>query len=110
MDDDRVTHRELEEFRRLLEVEHQRLGDENERQNKRIETLEEKIEEIVSINRSVERLAANMEGILKEQVAQGNRLQKLEDRDGEMWRKAISYIVTAIIGVFLGILSRQLGI
>ncbi len=110
MDDDRVTHRELEEFRRLMEVENQRIEDEQIRQNKRIENLEEKIEEIVSINRSVERLAANMEGILKEQVAQGNRLQKLEDRDGEMWRKAISYIVTGILGVFLGILTRQLGL
>lgn len=109
MSDESVTHRELEEFRKLLEVEHQRIEDENERQNKRLEILEGKIEEIVNINRSVERLAANMEGILKEQVAQGNRLQKLEDRDGEMWRKVVGHVITVGLGIILGYMFTHMG-
>lgn len=44
-----------------------------------------------------------------EQVSQGNRLQILEDRDGAMWRRAIGYIVTAIIGVVIGFVFKQIG-
>lgn len=110
MDDSYVTHREHEEFRRLMDVENKRQEDENTRQNKRLDILEDKIEEIVSINKSVERLAVNMEGILKEQVTQGDRLQKLEDRDGEMWRKLLSYLVTLIAGAVVGLLLKQIGL
>jgi len=50
-----------------------------------------------------------MESMLKEQVSQGERLELLENRDGEMWRKAIGYAVTAIIGIVVGFIFRQLG-
>lgn len=109
MDDDVITHREHEEFRRLMEAENKRAEDENIRQNKRLDILENKIEEVTIINRSVERLAVNMEGILKEQVAQGNRLQKLEDKDGEMWRQTASYVLTAVLGIVLGFIFKQFG-
>ena len=39
---------------------------------------------------------------VKEQVKHGERLEVLENRDGEMWRKAIGYIVTAVIGMAMG--------
>lgn len=50
-----------------------------------------------------------MESMVKEQEKQGKRLETLEDRDGEMWRKAVGYVVTAVIGVFLGYVFTQLG-
>ena len=47
--------------------------------------------------------------MVKEQEKQGRRLETLEDRDGEMWRKAVGYVVTAVIGAFLGYMFTQIG-
>ena len=97
-----VTREEHEEFRR-------RIDDENGRQNKRIELLEENNKRMETLNISIEKLAVNMESMLKEQLLQGKRLEILESRDGEMWRKIVSYILTAIIGVVIGFIFKQIG-
>lgn len=53
---------------------------------------------------SVEKLAANMTSMVREQEKQGNRLEALEGRDGEMWRKAVGYVLSAIVGTVIGLL------
>lgn len=40
---------------------------------------------------------------------QGKRLEVLESRDGEKWRKVMGYIATAVAGVVLGYLFKQIG-
>ncbi|MCM1335451.1 MAG: hypothetical protein NC084_12200 [Bacteroides sp.] len=87
-----------------------RLEEEDKRQNRRIELLEESTREIRSLAASVERLAMNMESMLKGQEKQDARLEALEGRDGEKWRKAIGYIGTAIIGGALAIIAAKLGL
>ena len=102
MDDPYISRAEHEEFSR-------RLAEENKRQDKRIEMLEENVRKMRALTNSVERLATSVEDMVKEQEKQGKRLETLEDRDGEMWRKAVGYVVTAVIGVFLGYVFTQLG-
>ena len=51
-----------------------------------------------------------MEGMLREQEKQGTRLETLEDRDGEMWRKIIGYAATAAVGIIIGYVARQIGL
>lgn len=97
-----ITRAEHEEFRRRIE-------EENKRQDKRIEILEEKAKRIEGLNSSIEKLALNMENMLKEQLKQGKRLEVLEGRDGEMWRKVVSYAITAIVGIVIGFLFKQFG-
>ena len=97
--DQPITRAEHEEFRRRLE-------EENSRQDRRIALLEESVSKMGALSTSVEKLALSM---VKEQEKQGKRLETLEDRDGEMWRKAVGYVVTAVIGVFLGYVFTQLG-
>lgn len=109
MDGDYVSREEHNEFRRSMDAENKRLEDENNRQNHRLEILEETVKQVASISTSVEKLALNMENMLKEQVSQGKRLETLESRDGDMWRKAVGYAVTAIIGIVLGYIFKQLG-
>lgn len=104
-----VSHREHEEFRRSMEAENKRLEDENNRQNHRLESLEKTVEQVAAISTSVEKLALNMENMLKEQMSQGKRLETLEGRDGDMWRKAVGYAVTAVIGIIIGYIFKQLG-
>ena len=93
--DSPITRAEHEEFRRRLEAE-------EKRQDKRIELLEQNTKQFSSLTISVEKLAQSIEMTVKEQVKHGERLEVLENRDGEMWRKAIGYIVTAVIGMAMG--------
>lgn len=100
--DSPITRAEHEEFRRRLE-------EENKRQDKRIELLEQNVEKMGALTTSVEKLATNTESMLKEQEKQGKRLETLEGRDGEMWRKVVGYVVTAVIGIVLGFVFTQIG-
>ena len=109
MAEEYVSRHEHEEFRRSMESENKRLEEENNRQNHRLDALEKTIEQVAAINTSVEKLAVSMENMLKEQVSQGERLETLESRDGEMWRKVVGYVITAIAGVFIGYLFKQVG-
>ncbi len=93
-----ITRQEHEEFARRMETENQRLKDEDSRQNKRLDLLEENAREISALATSMEKLATNMEGMVKVQEQQGKRLETLESRDGELWRKAKWCILSALIG------------
>ena len=73
--DGSITRAEHEEFRRRLE-------EENRRQDKRIELLEDNMRELNQLTASVSKLASSIESMVKEQEKQGRRLETLEDRDG----------------------------
>lgn len=100
--DSSISRAEHEEFKQRMEEAHKR-------QDRRIELLEESTEKLNTLSTAIEKLAVNMESMLKEQVQQGKRLEALERRDGEMWRKVVGYIVTAIIGIVVGFVFKQIG-
>ena len=100
--EDFVPIREHEEFAKRQDAE-------NRRQNKRIDELEENVRQLGALTTSVEKLASSMESMLKEQEKQGERLEVLEGRDGEMWRKVTGHIITAIIGIAVGYIFTQIG-
>lgn len=104
-----VLRHEHNECQQTIELYFQRTNDEQKRQNKRIDDLEETVKQFSSISISVEKLALNMENMLKEQVNQGKRLQTLEDRDGAMWRKMIGYILSGVVGIIIGFVFKQIG-
>ena len=97
-----ITRAEHEEFRRRLE-------EENKRQDTRIGILEDSVRQIGALATSVEKLAVSMQSMLKEQEKQGKRLEALEGRDGEKWRKVMGYIAMAIVGIVLGYLFKRIG-
>ena len=108
--DDPVTHRELDAFKELMESENNRLAEEDDRQNHRISALEESVREISNLAAATQRLADNMENMLKVQEQQNKRLEQIESRDGEKWRKAMAYIGTAILGAVLAIVFAKIGL
>ena len=101
--DNPITRAEHNEFARRME-------DEHTRQNKRISELETKIEESNKIYSSIERLATSMENMQKEQKDQGERLEVLESRDGEKWRKAEWAVIGGIIGAVVVYICGQIGL
>ncbi len=107
--EDMMTKAQHEEFAKLMKSENERLADENKRQNKRLDSLENTVRQIGSLTASVQELASSMKSMLKEQEKQGRRLETLEGRDGEMWRKIISHIATTIVGIVVGYIFLKLG-
>lgn len=101
--DSPITRAEHEEFKA-------RLNEENDRQNTRIRLLEENTKQLNALATSVEKLAGNMACMLKEQERQGKRLEALEGRDGEMWRRMAGYLATTAAGILLGFLFQQIGL
>lgn len=79
-----------------------RLDAENTRQNRRLEKIDERIENLSDLAMSVQKLALNMEQMLKEQVDQGNRLKVLEDKPAEAWNSLQKTVFTTIVGAIAG--------
>lgn len=102
MEQDIVTQAEHKEFVKRVEAAHNRY-------DKRLEQNEAAIEEIRSVQADIKAINLNIERILTTLSKQEERLNTLEDRDGEMWRKCVGYVVTAIIGIVVGYLFTALG-
>ena len=100
--EDTISRREHDEFAKRIEAE-------ENRQNRRIELLEESVKQNAEFTLSVGKLATSVEQMAKEQAHQGERLETLESRDGEMWRKVTGYIVTAVAGIVVGFIFTQIG-
>lgn len=86
-----------------------RIDAENNRQNQRIKLLEEQTKQVTELALSVRELALSIKQMAETQKEQGEKLEKLESRDGEMWRKVTGYIITTIIGIVIGFVFQQIG-
>ena len=82
-----ITKQDLDSaVRRLDEVrdkEIQRIDEENHRQNRRLDILEDKVHDLNKLLSTIEKMATHMESIDREQKEQGERLKKMEDRETE---------------------------
>ena len=103
MDSTPITRAEHEEFCKRIEAE-------DRRQNERLEILEEQTKQFTDLVLSVRELAQSVKQLAEIQKAQGEKLDKLENRDGEMWRRVSGYVITSIIGLVVGYLFHKLGL
>lgn len=113
--DEAITRAEHEAFSDFMQAENKRIEEENNRQNKRLELLESNMQQIISqqlttLTATIERLNLSVNNILKEQSEISERLKKLENRDGDMWRTVIKYAITAIVGGVLTFILTRIGI
>lgn len=99
--DEPISRGEHEEFAKRIDAQ-------EKRQDKRLEMLENTVREIGALTLSVQRLAQSIESMVEEQERQGRRLQALEDRDGEKWRKLMGYIATALTSGAVTLLLSQI--
>lgn len=81
-----------------------RIEDENDRQNHRLEALEEAVREMTRLTVAVEKMAVSIEGMAAEQKRQGERLTAIEEKPVKRW----DAIVTGIIGAIVGALGAAL--
>ena len=97
-----LSRAEHEEFAKRIDAE-------NERQNQRLKLLEEQTKQVTDIAISVRELAQSVKQMAVTQKEQGAKLEKLEGMDGEKWRTVVGYVVTAVIGIMIGFIFKQLG-
>jgi archaellum component FlaC len=82
-----------------------RVDDENNRQNQRIEKLEKAMDNLTDLTVNVGKLAVSMETMNKELARQGERLEKIEEKPAKRWDTVITGIITAVVGLLIGLLS-----
>jgi len=99
--DEAVNRKEFEEFSRRLE-------DEDNRQNRRLQILEDDMKNLQSLTVSVEKMAVNIEAMVKEQQKQGDRLSKLEMEPAERWNNMKRTIFTSIVSTIGGALATAI--
>lgn len=75
----------------------------------RINKVEAITEEIRNLTLSVERLTITLSNVVKEQDSQEARIEMIEAKDGEMWRTFVKYVITAVVGVVVGFVMRNVG-
>lgn len=75
----------------------------------RINKVEAITEEIRNLTLSVERLTVTLSNVVKQQESQESRLDAIENKDAEMWRTFVKYIITAVTGVVVGFIMRNVG-
>lgn len=103
MDDEYLRRHEHQEFAKGVDRE-------QVRQNKRIADLEATVRQINDLTLSVQKLAINMEHMLVNQTEQNERLEELENRDGEKWRSISMYVLTAVVVAVIGFVLKQAGL
>lgn len=91
----------------ILRAEHEefkaRIEEHLKRNDRRIGDLEE-------LTASVHSLAISVENIAKSQSRQEEKLEELESRDGDTWRKVKWYLLTLAIGAVFGLVASQIGL
>lgn len=100
-----ITRAEHEEFRRNMEAEHKRI-------NKRLDGIENISQRITDLYISVNNLAKSIENMVKIQQDHAQRIEIIENQDGEKWRFTVKLIATAtvsaVIGAIIGFLMNQI--
>lgn len=86
------------------------MEDEHHRINRRIELLEETVRNYQALTTSVEKLAMSMDRMVKEQEKQGKRLETLENRDGDRWRKVVDKVILVVAAAVAGFFLSKLGL
>ena len=85
-----------------VKAELERLRDEDHRQNKRIDLLDESVKTIQDLVISVHTLAHGVKEMLEEQKGMGNRLDKLEKELGNRWRRMWDKVIDTAVGIIAG--------
>ena len=84
-----IARQEFEEFKLRIESE-------DNRQNRRIELLEENVKNITALTVSVEKMAMSIDSMTKELTKQGDKLQQLEEIPTKNWNAVRTGIISAI--------------
>ena len=78
-----------------------RVDDENNRQNHRIDKLENLTEQLSDMAASIKVMAVSLQGMQAEQKEQGERLKKIEEEPADKWNSLVKTIITVVATAFV---------
>lgn len=87
-----------------------RIEAEENRQNHRIDKLEETVAKIGDLAISVRELAVNVSSMQESIRTMTERLTDIEAEPGENWKKSVWIIIAAVLGAAAGALLRSIGL
>lgn len=73
-----------------------RLDDENRRQNRRIDKLEQMYDRLTEISLSVKALAVTMEGMQKDLSKYGSQINEIEKKPADNWDRLVYTIIAMV--------------
>ena len=82
-----------------------RIDDENNRQNHRLEKLENAMDNLTDLTVNVGKLATSMDSMSKELTKQGERLEKIEERPVKRWDSIVTALIAGAVGLLFGLIS-----
>lgn len=88
-----------------VKVEFQRIHDEDERQNHRLNELETTVKQLNDIVLSIQRLTISVESLTKEVKRQGQRLETIEQAPVERINGVRQTIINTVTGIVIGALA-----
>lgn len=91
---------------REFNLSNQRIADENNRQNERINMLEANYAVVQQLAVQMERLATNMETMAKELTRQGTTLNELEMKPSKRWDLIVTSLITGVVGAIVGMAMK----
>lgn len=74
-----------------------RIEDEEHRQNKRLDMLEESLKKLSDLTLTVGKMAVSLEAMAKELEKQGKRLEDIEHAPAGRWNTLISALIGAVV-------------
>lgn len=86
-----------------------RIDAEENRQNHRIDKLEETVAKIGDLAISVRELAVNVSSMQESIRTMTERLTEIEAEPGENWKKSVWIIIAAVLGAAAGAVLRSIG-
>lgn len=112
-----ITRAEHEEFRRTVNAEFDKLTAEDKRLNERLKAVEGINKQLSDMNTTMQKqsdnigeLSRNIASLTKARAEDAERLEKLEGRDGDMWRTVLKYATTVVVGALIGYVCTRIGI
>jgi transcription elongation factor Elf1 len=88
----------------------QKVEVEIENLKERVDAISKVVDEVHKLSLSVERLAVSIEHTISKQDVHEKRLNAIEKHDGDMWKSVVKYTITAVVGILVGFLFKQIGI
>ena len=75
----------------------------------RLNIIEKNVNELKGIETACEKLLQSMAQTERQQEEIEKRLHELEGRDGDMWRSALKYLLTAALAALVTFVATHLG-
>ena len=100
--DDYITRPEHEEFKKRLE-------DEESRQNRRLEVIENRVDKLIDMQASLAVMQAGIDSISQEVKRIGAEVDSIRQEPADKWKKAVWIVVTVILTAAVTYLLSRMG-